>query len=295
MNPATPPLTPAADLDLLDKIEAIIDSTTIFRRSAEGKAVGSLLNQVRDAIAASRAAPASDIAAAPEQQPIYQVQQLEFASTWADVSKAEFDASRESVLRKRVVYRAAPGSATAGDLSAKLRALSDEFEAKRQAADNPNIERIYLGARDAYSDAARLAAEVSPPDGVMPEPVGQVVMYPNYSTIVHWKNGMPPSGTLLYAEPVAAQPAEGSAQVATWDARLPHGEFNDEKIREAMKAEIAELRTVINAPSALAETKAAFVTCGACDGTGYYASGSTEICEDCNGDGEVEATTKEWS
>ena len=38
-----------------------------------------------------------------------------------------------------------------------------------------------------------------------------------------------------------------------------------------------------------------YVTCGACDGTGYYASGSTDICEDCNGAGEVEATTKEWS
>lgn len=38
----------------------------------------------------------------------------------------------------------------------RLEAQQDE--AKRQTADNPNIERIYLGAREAYSDAARLAS-----------------------------------------------------------------------------------------------------------------------------------------
>jgi len=47
----------------IDKIEAIIDSTLIFRRSAEGKAVGRLLKQVRDAIAASRRAAPRDVCA----------------------------------------------------------------------------------------------------------------------------------------------------------------------------------------------------------------------------------------
>lgn len=49
-------------------------------------------------------------------------------------------------------------TAAPGDLTERLLALSAEYEAKRQAADNPHWERIYLGARDAYSDAALLAS-----------------------------------------------------------------------------------------------------------------------------------------
>lgn len=56
-------------------------------------------------------------------------------------------------------------TAAPGDLTARFLALSAEYEAKRLAADNPNIERIYLGAREAYSDAALIASNAGAAPG----------------------------------------------------------------------------------------------------------------------------------
>ena len=39
---------PESSAELIGKIEAIIDSTTFFRYSAEGKAIGALLTQLRE-------------------------------------------------------------------------------------------------------------------------------------------------------------------------------------------------------------------------------------------------------
>lgn len=237
------------------------------------------------AFARDLAAPASDIAAAPEQQQDHVAPPTSGTDSQHDASERAFDklhgdimnlacdpyhgwsaqevkiykyghkdarhAAAELVSELASRFRAqggntnddsvaAPGSATAGaaaegDLAAKLRALSDEFEAKRQAADNPNIERIYLGARDAYADAARLAAEVSPPDGAMPErPNGALhnadAFAERLESIYDFECEAGPLRNCYewtelrrcinaLGEYFAAQPAEGSAQVASDDLK----------------------------------------------------------------------------
>lgn len=60
------------------------------------------------------------------------------------------------------------------------------------------------------------------PAGVQ-EPVGEVVMYPNYSTVVHWFPVMPPSGTKLYTAPAPplAQPVQPHPVFAFLDGSGP--------------------------------------------------------------------------
>lgn len=59
--------------------------------------------------------------------------------------------------------------ASAEPLHAQLTALAAKAEADRQAETNPHRERIYLGMREAFDQAARLAASIPPQQA--PDPI----------------------------------------------------------------------------------------------------------------------------
>lgn len=83
-----------------------------------------------------------------------------------------------------------------------------------------------------------------------------------------------------------ATPAPASAGQAA-----PVETANEKKWRERASAEREKnvlLQAQIDMYVAESVAQTAHLTCAACGGTGYYSSGSTDLCEDCKGDGEVE-------
>lgn len=107
-----------------------------------------------------------------------------------------------------MLYNIAQGSFTLAEYADNARTLQKKWDAAR-------------------SDLAHVARQRQ-------EPIGQVVMTPSYSTYVKWADGvMPPSGTVLYAEPIATPSAAVAEGV---DTALPEPVFTHESIHTRQKS-----------------------------------------------------------
>lgn len=96
---------------------------------------------------------------------------LESDNDWCDNNLAGL---RWFIDHHKSIRKAIAAPAPTSGLSATLKALGDEHEAKRQAETNQFLERIHLGMRDGYHHAARLAGvpTAEPVEWGSPETVG---------------------------------------------------------------------------------------------------------------------------
>jgi len=122
----------------------------------------------------------------------------------------------------------------------KLEDLRRKFIGSITAATSLGEKAVWDLAVMLRDDA--VAALSQPSEAAPLEPIGQVVMYLNYSTVIRWKEGVtPPAGTLLYADapslPAAALSDEAKLRqfIVNWSAALYP---NPDELMAAIKANI---------------------------------------------------------
>lgn len=104
-------------------------------------------------------------------------------------------------LAKTLISEVVAESAPAVEPSAE-KVVERNYEEFRKLLDGASESMTH---EDAIQELKDLIAASRRTAGDAPKLLGQVVMYPNYSTVIRWVEGVtPPSGTLLYAAPVSA-------------------------------------------------------------------------------------------